>query len=196
MHVWTGAHGLRLVGDSWGPPEGPLVILQHGGGQTRHAWKRAGEQLAAAGYRAACTTPAGMAIPIGQLTGATIRMRWWRTSFAWYSSLGDQAAGRIRQARLEACARARVADAPRARGVSDVLTGEGAREFIALCAHCEYVNVPNAAHMVAGDRNDVFVSAVLDFLSRTVPVDRAPANPPHELHPHREGPAGEVEDIR
>ena len=76
-----------------------------------------------------------------------------------------------------------------------MLTGEGAREFIALCAHCEYVNVPNAAHMVAGDRNDVFVSAVLDFLSRTVPVDRAPANPPHELHPHGEGPAGEVEDI-
>jgi len=106
MHVWTGAHGLRLAGDSWGPPEGPLVILQHGGGQTRHAWKRAGEQLAAAGYRAACTTPAGMAIPIGQLTGATIRMRWWRTSFAWYSALGDQAAGRIRQARLEACVRA------------------------------------------------------------------------------------------
>ena len=95
---------------------------------------------------------------------------------------------------MRACAR--VADAPRARGVSDVLTGEGAREFIALCAHCEYVNVPNAAHMVAGDRNDVFVSAVLDFLSRTVPVDRAPANAPHELHPHRERPAGEVEDIR
>jgi hypothetical protein len=49
--------------------------------------------------------------------------------------------------------------------------------------------------MVAGDRNDVFVGAVLAFLSRAVPVGRAPANPPHELHPHHEGPAGEVQDI-
>ena len=76
-----------------------------------------------------------------------------------------------------------------------MLTGEGAREFIALCTHCEYVSVPDAAHMVAGDRNDLFVGAVLAFLSRTVPVGHAPANPPHALHPHREGPVGEVEDI-
>jgi non-heme chloroperoxidase len=34
----------------WGDPEGPLVILQHGGGQTRHAWKGAGERLGATGY--------------------------------------------------------------------------------------------------------------------------------------------------
>jgi non-heme chloroperoxidase len=80
-------------------------------------------------------------------------------------------------------------------GLSDVVTEEGAREFQRLCPQCEYVNVPNAAHMVAGDRNDIFVGAVLAFLSRTVPVGDAPANPPHALHPHREGPAGEVEDI-
>ena len=52
MHFWTGAGGLRLAGDSWGSPKAPLVVLQHGGGQTRHAWKGAGERLASAGYYA------------------------------------------------------------------------------------------------------------------------------------------------
>jgi len=52
MHYWPGATGVRIAGDAWGPPDGPLVLLQHGGGQTRHAWKGAGETLGAAGYRA------------------------------------------------------------------------------------------------------------------------------------------------
>ena len=33
MHLWPGAGGVRIAGDSWGDPNGPLVILQHGGGQ-------------------------------------------------------------------------------------------------------------------------------------------------------------------
>ncbi len=41
-----------IAGDSWGDPDGPLIVLQHGGGQTRHAWKSAGETLGAAGYYA------------------------------------------------------------------------------------------------------------------------------------------------
>jgi len=52
MHHWTAGNGLRLAGDAWGDPHGPLVILQHGGGQTRHAWKATGESLGAAGYHA------------------------------------------------------------------------------------------------------------------------------------------------
>ena len=36
---FDGAGGCRLAADEWGDPGGPLVILQHGGGQTRHAWK-------------------------------------------------------------------------------------------------------------------------------------------------------------
>jgi pimeloyl-ACP methyl ester carboxylesterase len=50
MHRWPGAGGVGIAGDSWGDPRGPLVLLQHGGGQTRHAWKGAGETLGAAGY--------------------------------------------------------------------------------------------------------------------------------------------------
>ena len=52
MHIWQGSSGNRIAGDSWGDPQGPLVVLQHGGGQTRHAWKRAGVSLGAAGYHA------------------------------------------------------------------------------------------------------------------------------------------------
>ena len=52
MHFWKGEGGLRIAGDSWGDPGGPLVLLQHGGGQTRHAWKGAGEKLGAAGFYA------------------------------------------------------------------------------------------------------------------------------------------------
>jgi pimeloyl-ACP methyl ester carboxylesterase len=101
-----------------------------------------------------------------------------------------------RQLRLEACARKLKLPTLLVRGgMSDVLTEEGAREFLQLCPHCEYVNVPDAAHMVAGDRNDVFGNAVVAFLSRAVPVGRMPAHPPHELHPHHEGPTGEVQDI-
>ena len=52
MHTWIGAGGLTIAGDTWGDPHGPLVVLQHGGGQTRHAWKGAGETLGNAGYHA------------------------------------------------------------------------------------------------------------------------------------------------
>jgi len=63
-------------------------------------------------------------------------------------------------------------------GLSDLLSEEGAQAFLALCPHSEYVNVAGAAHMVAGDRNDIFAGAVIDFLSRRVPVPgRPPAAP-------------------
>ena len=52
-----------------------------------------------------------------------------------------------------------------------------------------------AAHMVAGDRNDIFSDAVIDFLNRTVPVAGVPVQPPHEPHPHHEGPEGDVIDV-
>jgi len=56
-------------------------------------------------------------------------------------------------------------------GLSDVLTEEGAQSFLQQCPHAEYVNVTGAAHMVAGDRNDVFSGAVVDFLHRVVPPE-------------------------
>lgn len=49
MHRWTGADNLQIAGDSWGTPGGPLVVLLHGGGQTRHAWKGTGALLGKVG---------------------------------------------------------------------------------------------------------------------------------------------------
>ena len=51
-HIWDGYEGIKIAGDTWGDPNNQLVILQHGGGQTRHAWKGAGETLGLAGYHA------------------------------------------------------------------------------------------------------------------------------------------------
>ena len=42
--------GIEIVADLAGPRDAPMVILGHGGGQTRHSWDKAELQLAAAGY--------------------------------------------------------------------------------------------------------------------------------------------------
>ena len=62
-------------------------------------------------------------------------------------------------------------------GLSDVLSEAGAQSFLKQCPHAEYVNVANAAHMVAGDRNDIFAESVIAFLERvrTGAMNEAPA---------------------
>ncbi|MCC5857527.1 MAG: alpha/beta hydrolase [Ectothiorhodospiraceae bacterium] len=110
--------------------------------------------------------------------------------------LGSKRSVDQRQQRLEACARKLTLPTLLVRGgLSDVLSEEGARHFLELCPHAEYVNVASASHMVAGDRNDIFGSSVIDFLTRTVPVDGEPVQPPHPTHPHHEGPPGDLTDI-
>ncbi len=47
---WT-ASGLELAGEIEGPADAPAIILLHGGGQTRHAWKGSSAYLAGLGYR-------------------------------------------------------------------------------------------------------------------------------------------------
>ena len=49
---FAGAGGLTLFADAAGPVNGRPVLLMHGGGQTRHAWRRALRELAAGGWRA------------------------------------------------------------------------------------------------------------------------------------------------
>jgi pimeloyl-ACP methyl ester carboxylesterase len=46
------ADGIELVADAWGDPARQPAILLHGGGQTRHAWKRTAAVLAGHGYYA------------------------------------------------------------------------------------------------------------------------------------------------
>jgi pimeloyl-ACP methyl ester carboxylesterase len=48
---YRGASGLPVVADVVGPAGGPVVLLLHGGGQNRFAWKGSGTALADRGYR-------------------------------------------------------------------------------------------------------------------------------------------------
>ncbi len=302
MHFWTGVGGVRIAGNSWGDPAGPLVLLQHGGGQTRHAWKGAGEILGAAGYYAIAFDARGhgdsdwapdglygqdvmvedlkcVVAALGNrrpvLVGASMgggtslvaigedhvdatalvmvdiaprietagidkiqafmsqkpegfnsleevaqaignyqphRQRP-RTldglaknvrlgvdgKYRWHWDPRFRAVKRDfirRRERLEACAKNLSLPTLLVRGgLSDVLSEEGARHFLQLCPHSEYVNVTGAAHMVAGDRNDIFGNAGIEFLSRAGPVGGEPVKPAHQPHPHHEGPAGDINDV-
>lgn len=50
--------------------------------------------------------------------------------------------------------------------MSDLVTEERAAEFIARFPQIDFVDVSGAGHMVAGDRNDLFAGAVVEFLAR------------------------------
>ena len=47
---------------------------------------------------------------------------------------------------------------------SDVVSEAGANEFTEAVPHAKFADVSGAGHMVAGDRNDAFSEAVIDFL--------------------------------
>jgi len=49
---------------------------------------------------------------------------------------------------------------------SDLLSEAGAQAFLDAVPHAEFADVAGAGHMVAGDRNEVFNRAILDFLDR------------------------------
>lgn len=49
--------------------------------------------------------------------------------------------------------------------LSDLVTQAEVDDFLDMVPHAQYVDVENAAHMIAGDRNDVFTDAVVAFLA-------------------------------
>ena len=304
MHVWPGVGGIGLAGDSWGNPDGPLVLLQHGGGQTRHAWKGTGELLGAAGYYAVAFDARGhgdsdwapdglygqdlmvqdlkcvigaLGKPRPVLVGASMgggtslvavgeghvdacalimvdvaprveaqgiekikafmsqkpegfssleevaeaignyqpqrvrpknldglvknvrlgadgKYRWhWDPRFR--AGMRERDLER-REDRLEACALRLTLPTLLVRGgLSDVLSEAGAQHFLTLCPHSEYINVTNAGHMVAGDRNDIFGSAVIAFLGRAVPVGGQPVHPSYPGGAQRVEAGEDITDV-
>jgi pimeloyl-ACP methyl ester carboxylesterase len=48
--------------------------------------------------------------------------------------------------------------------LSDLVTQDEVDEFLKMVPHARYVDVKDAAHMIAGDKNDVFTDAVAEFL--------------------------------
>lgn len=53
-------------------------------------------------------------------------------------------------------------------GKSDLVTPEAVADFLAAVPSAEFVDVANTGHMVAGDDNDAFTTAVLGFLDRVL----------------------------
>jgi non-heme chloroperoxidase len=280
MHVWSGHNGISIAGDTWGDPRGPLVVLQHGGGQTRHAWKGAGEALGRAGYHAvafdarghgdSAWSPSGdygvedmvkdlccvvkalesehpilVGASMGGGTSLVAVGENWLAAAALvlvdmapriepegvrhiqefmaqkpdgFDSLEEVATaianyqphrprprtldGLVKNVRLAPNGKYRWHWDPVRRdntpasmssyrerlhaaanhikiptllvrgGLSDVLSEEGAKSFLAQVPQAEYVNVANAAHMVAGDRNDIFANSVIEFLKRVAPPSK------------------------
>jgi pimeloyl-ACP methyl ester carboxylesterase len=83
----------------------------------------------------------------------------------------DGQEGEVRHDRL--CDAARNVQIPTllVRGrMSDIVSDEGIRELLTLIPHLEVADVAGAGHMVAGDKNDAFNQAVIEFIDRVVPV--------------------------
>lgn len=276
MHWVSGNGAPRIAFDTWGTPGAPWVLLLHGAGQTRHAWKVTGEKLAQAGWQVAAfdarghgdsdwavdgnysyeamaadlrslaqslsaERPAVVGASLGGGTALVALAQGWidasalvlvdvaphieqsgvqrvrkfmdqaPAGFDSLKSVADAIAsyqpqrtrprqldgiaknvrigkdGRYRwhwdpayrashldlQRRrdlLSNCARLITAPTLLVRGMlSDLLSEEGVRDFKQLCPHSEYVSVSDAAHMVAGDRNDIFARSVIEFLARAAP---------------------------
>jgi len=275
-HIWEGFEGVPIAGDTWGDPDGPLVVLLHGGGQTRHAWKNTGELLAEAGYRAVAFDArghgdSGWAPPghygvdanVGDLIAVVRALGGERPILIGASMGGSTSLVAIGEDRVEATALVLVDIAPHTQmegvrqiqefmdqrpegfetledvaeaianyqphrprprrldglaknvrlgedgryrwhwdpewrrnrpasyhhrqrlhdcadrlhlpvllvrgALSNVIDDESVERFLAQCPHAEYVNVADAAHMVAGDKNDLFADSAIEFLARVAP---------------------------
>lgn len=279
---FSGHGGIRLVGERRGDENSPVVLLLHGGGQTRHAWSNAARRLAGAGFCAITLDARGhgdsdwapegdysidalvedLCLVIKQVGGAhslvgasmggitamvavgehkvqpvnrlvlvdiaprvesegvqriinfmganpdgfatleevratvaaynphrsphgdtsglrkNLRQRedgrfyWhWDPRFLEYATRSDAGEALSRLERRMNAAREVQIPTLLVRGAgSDVVSSECVRDLLELIPHAKVVDIAGAGHMVAGDRNDVFATAVLSFLNPEFPV--------------------------
>lgn len=96
--------------------------------------------------------------------GADGRWRWhWDPRFL---DIRRDSRGDHDRALLEAAARQLRVPTLLLRGRrSDLLSPAGVDEFLQLVPHARFVDVADAGHMVAGDSNDAFVGAMMEFIA-------------------------------
>jgi non-heme chloroperoxidase len=86
-----------------------------------------------------------------------------------FMRIDDEPQRRIDPERLRRAAASLVVPTLLVRGGrSDVVSDAGIADMLELVPHAEVVDVAAAGHMVAGDDNDVFASALEGFLARHV----------------------------
>jgi pimeloyl-ACP methyl ester carboxylesterase len=51
--------------------------------------------------------------------------------------------------------------------MSELVTEEAVEDFLKIVPHAKYTDVSGAGHMVAGDNNEVFTQALIEFLNET-----------------------------
>ena len=277
---FEGKDKLNIIADSWGLVTYPLVILLHGGGQTRHAWGKSGEALSSAGFHVVAIDlrghgdsdwhpkgdyaidshkqdliniiktfgkPASLVgaslggiislslagdelhsnlceslvmVDIGLYpdpTGASKIVEWMRAAENGFASLEEAAEavagylphrkrprdtrglkknlrkkedGRyywhwdpkflnerrgsekymvLEEIQRKAAERVTVPTLLIRGALSDVVTERNINEFLAAIPHAEFEEINKAAHMVAGDRNDIFAEAAIRFLRKIRP---------------------------
>jgi len=95
------------------------------------------------------------------------RWRWhWDPRFL-DSRRPDQTYREAREALLADAAKSLKMPVLLVRGTASELVQEDhAKDFLALVPHASYADVAGARHMVAGDQNDQFSSAILEFLNK------------------------------
>ncbi len=95
------------------------------------------------------------------------RWRWhWDPRFMEGRKSFDPDRERLERSMLDAASNIKVPALLVRGGSSELVQEAHAKEFLELVPHAEYVDVADARHMVAGDQNDHFSNAVLDFLGR------------------------------
>jgi pimeloyl-ACP methyl ester carboxylesterase len=123
---------------------------------------------AVAGYlphRPRAPNPRGLMKNLRERNG---RLYWhWDPSFLAVTAADRNADG----GRLERAARALNVPTLLVRGSdSDIVSPRAARNFLDLVPHAEMLEVAGAAHMVAGDQNTAFGTALTGFLQRNAPA--------------------------
>jgi len=183
-----------LIGASLGGLASLLALAEHGAAaeglvlvDVAHRYEPAGAQRIVDFMRA---TPEGFADPAEAAAAVSrylphrqrsrrpagiepsLRLRDGRWHWHWDPRLLDASGPLLDRASAEAISR-RLVEALSAlriptmlvRGaISDVVSDSIAEEFAALVPHARVVDVGGAAHMVAGDDNDLFTAAVVEFL--------------------------------
>ena len=110
------------------------------------------------------------------LLRATADGRW---NWHWDPRLVDELARDSEQHQDAIAAAARRVECPLllvSGGRSDLVSPQTIDEFLTLAPHAQHVHLPEATHMVAGDDNDAFTTAVLNYLDTLPPAPAAAAS--------------------